>query len=270
MGSLGNSWENYVLDHVLKNSALTVPDDLFIALLTGDPGEDASGMSNELSGGAYVRQTCATWDAAVARATENTNEILFVQATANLGTVTHYAILSTLTNTGVNYMIAYGEFTTSKRIQSGDQGRILVGEMDISFATITTSGFSTDLANKLLDHIFGVSSYSQPTNIYVGLSLASPGNDMQGLDEPSVGNYSRILNNDWDGGVSGIADNTNAITFNEATANLGTVTHLTIWDHASIATQNNFLFWGPTGTEKQITSGETARISAGDADVILT
>lgn len=270
MGSLGNSWENYVLDHLLKNSSLSAPDALYIALSTADPAEDASGLT-EPSGGDYARKTMATWDGAAARATQNTNEILFNEATANWGEITHFAIMSTLSDTGVDYMVAYGAFTTSKSINNGDQARIAAGELDVSFNTISTGGISTSWANKVLDHIFMVSALGQPSNLYVGLSTASPGDDMSGNQEPPTANaYDRISMATWDAAAAGASENTNAVTFSEASAGWGTVTHVTIWDHASTESTTNFIMWAELDTARQITAGDTPRFSAGEIDITLT
>lgn len=271
MGSLGNNWENYVLDHVLSTAPLAQPTAIYAALCTGDPTDDASGLAaNEVSGGSYARVSMATWDAATARATENTNEILFPEATADWGEITHFAIMSTISDQGAAYMIAHGQFTTSKTINNGDQARIAVGELDISFNTISTGGFSNNLANEILDHIFMVGSYSSPASLWVGLSLASPGDDMQGNDEPNTTDaYDRIECSVWDAASGGASENTGAVTFSEATATWGTITHVTIWDHKSTATQSNYLLWAELDTARQITSGDTPRFSAGEIDITL-
>lgn len=272
MGSLGNTWENKILDHILKTAVCVQPVNIYIALSTADPTEDASGLA-EPSNGNYARRSCATWDAAASRALDNTQETLFNQATANWGTITHFAIFSTPTEVGVAYMIGYGEFTTPKNIQNGDQARIAAGECDISVtSTPSTGGFSTVLADNVLDHIFMVSYYSVPTSLYIAVSTANPTDDYSGEAEPTLGGpgaYARVNHDSWDVASGGASENTGAVTFTEATASWGTITHAMLMDN-STGTGANFLMYAPLDTERAIGDGDTPRFSDGELDITLT
>ncbi len=121
--------------------------------------------------------------------------------------------------------------------------------------------------NEILDHLFGKGSYTPPT-IYVGLSTADPTDDASGLAEPSGGSYARVATTgaDWNVASGGAIDNTNDITFPEATGNWGTITHFVLFDAASAG---NMLAHGSVSASKTIGSGDTAKFAAGDLDITL-
>lgn len=131
MGTLSNFAQNEILDHVFKTGAYTAATNLFVALLTSTPDEDDAGSSlpGELSGGAYARVTCNTWDAAAAGATENTQPVTYAQATADLGTVTHFCIMDGITT---GNQIGWGALTASRVISSGDTASFATGDLDVT------------------------------------------------------------------------------------------------------------------------------------------
>lgn len=85
--------ENKVLQHFLKGTVYTQPTGLWIALYTASPGE--SGAGTEVSGGGYARQPVTF--TVTGNVATNTGEVNFGQATANWGTVTHWAIVDAVT-----------------------------------------------------------------------------------------------------------------------------------------------------------------------------
>jgi len=127
--------------------------------------------------------------------------------------------------------------------------------------------FSDYWENKILDHIFGKANYTPPT-IYVGLSTADPLDDGSGLAEPTGNGYARVQTSiaDWNVASTGTIDNTNAITFPEATDSWGTITHFALFD---AATAGNMLAYGALSQSKAIVSGDTAKFDVGDLDVSL-
>lgn len=120
------------------------------------------------------------------------------------------------------------------------------------------------LENELLDHVFGVGAFSVPSNIYVGLSTADPGDDAAGLAEPSGNNYARVQVNAWDEAAARATANTGVITFPQASGAWGTITHFAIFDAASAG---NMLAHGALATSKAVVSGNTPSIGAGEIDV---
>jgi hypothetical protein len=121
--------------------------------------------------------------------------------------------------------------------------------------------------NEILDHLFGKGSYTPPS-IYVGLSTADPADDAAGLAEPSGNAYARVATSgaDWNTASGGTIDNANEISFPEAGGSWGTLTHFALFDAAS---GGNMLAHGSLSISKIISSGDTAKFSAGDLDVSL-
>ena len=126
--------------------------------------------------------------------------------------------------------------------------------------------FSNYLENEILDHIFKVGAFTQPTNIYVALSTADPTDDGSGLAEPSGNSYARTQMNSWDAASGGATANTSAITFPTASGSWGTITHFALFD---ASTDGNMLAHGALGTSKAIGDGDTAEFAAGAIDVTL-
>lgn len=131
MGSFADYLEDAILDHCFKNTALSQPTNLYVALCKSTIAEDDTGstLPTEVSGGSYARKVCNTWDASSGGATENSQPCTFAQATADWGVVTDFAILDHST-TGKLY--AFGKLNTTKNIQSGDTARFATGDIDIS------------------------------------------------------------------------------------------------------------------------------------------
>lgn len=136
MGSFTDYLENALLDHVFgtgegKTLAYTQPTK-YIALCTVAVTDTADGSSiTEPSAGAYERKRMHTWDAASAGATENTNDVLYNQATASWGTILDFAICDAKTAGNV---LAYGSLTISKSVASGDTPKFATGDLDVTLA----------------------------------------------------------------------------------------------------------------------------------------
>ena len=132
MGSFSDALENKLLDHAFKTAALSAPTHLYIALSKSTLSDTVTGtIAGELSGGAYARKICDTWDAASGGAIENTQVVTFAQATADWGTVTNFAIVDAIT-AGTGTVYAYGALTAAKNVASGDTLKFATGDLDVS------------------------------------------------------------------------------------------------------------------------------------------
>jgi hypothetical protein len=122
--------ENALLDHVLGNTPLSQPTNIYIALCKSTIDKDDTGttLPNEVSGGAYARQKCNTWDAASAGVVKNSQVELFPKATAPWGTLTDFALVDALTDGNV---LAYGKLDVTKKIGTGDRLRIGIGDLEV-------------------------------------------------------------------------------------------------------------------------------------------
>lgn len=91
--------------------------------------------------------------------------------------------------------------------------------------------------NRNLDVRYGGSAtYVKPATVYIGLFTAAPGVGGGGT-EVSGGSYARVaVTNDatnWPNAVAGAKANAVALTFAQATAGWGTITHVGIFDALS-------------------------------------
>lgn len=127
MGSKTNYLENKILEHVLKNTAYTSPTTVYLAAFTSDPTETGA-AGTEVSGGSYARQSAA-FGAASGGTISNSGTITFPTATANWGTITHWAIFDASTAGNCLY---YGTLTTSQVINTGGVLQVPPGNLIVN------------------------------------------------------------------------------------------------------------------------------------------
>lgn len=128
------------------------------------------------------------------------------------------------------------------------------------------SASSDYLENKLLDHVLRNTAYTQPAALYVGLFTASTGlEENTPSAEVSGGSYARKAAT-FAVASGGSAATSATITFDAATANWGTVTHVAVMDAAS---GGNVLFHGAVTSSKTIETGDTFQISSGNLTITL-
>lgn len=131
--------------------------------------------------------------------------------------------------------------------------------------------FSDWLEIQILDHVFKNTSMSQPTKLFICLALSTIEEDDTGATIPSEvsgGSYARKECSTWDAAAAGATENTNVVTFAEATAVWGTITDFGIVDSGTAA-QGNLFGFGKVTTSKKIATGDTAKFATGDIDVTL-
>ncbi len=133
MGSFSDYLENALLNHAFKGTALTQPTHLYVMLCKSTILDASTGTTapGQVSGGAYARVQCDSWDAASGGATANTNVVTFPQATSNWGTITDFAIVDNATGGNI---YAYGKLTTPKNVQTGDTLKFATGDIDIQLS----------------------------------------------------------------------------------------------------------------------------------------
>lgn len=271
MGCLTNYWESKLMDHTLKNDELYQPTylpNLYLALFTATPvvgvDENTVSFANEVSAGGYARATlnigASYWDLpATNRSVDNLNQISFATATESWGTVSHYGIMTHLTAQAEDNLIAYGTFSSSTAVASGNTVTISARALSI---TVDAGVYSNFLAHAWLGHIFGGVAYaaSQPANLYVGLSTVNPGSDGTGIDEPDEADgYGRINHNTWREATDGVVDNEGAIVFAQATpGGWGTLNYAFITTSGTIGS-GNMLFYGALTAPLVVAALSTAR-----------
>jgi hypothetical protein len=129
MSKMSNYLENKIFDHVLRATTYTSPSTVYVALFTSDPTDAASGTEVSTSGTAYARQAI-TMGAPSNGAGTNSAEVAFPEATANWGTVSHFAIFDAAS--GGN-MLIHGALGTAKAVNTGQVARFASGQLSVSF-----------------------------------------------------------------------------------------------------------------------------------------
>jgi len=125
---------------------------------------------------------------------------------------------------------------------------------------------SNALEIKLLDHVLKNTPFSVLENIYIALSTADPKDDESGIAEPVGGSYTRVVCNAWDVSVSRATENTNKVTFPQATTDEGIITH---WAAYDAITSGNFLAHGSFEVSKECPIGANLYVDVGDIDIVF-
>jgi hypothetical protein len=132
------------------------------------------------------------------------------------------------------------------------------------------SAASDFLENEILDHVLGKGTrdYTSPANLFVALFTASTGLETNSPSAEVSGSGTAYVRKAVTFGAasSGSASNSATITFDVATANWGTVTHVAVMD---ASTAGNVLFWGAVTSSKTIETGDTFQIALGNLTVSL-
>lgn len=115
MDAKSNYLEDAILNHVLRNTTLTSPTTVYMALFTVAPTDTGGGT--EVTGGSYARQAI-TFSAPASGVVANSGAVTFPTATANWGTVVAMGIFDLVSGGNLLY---YGNLTASKLVDNGDQ-----------------------------------------------------------------------------------------------------------------------------------------------------
>ena len=130
--------EQRIMDLVLNSGdefSFTSPTNVYIGLFEWAPSD--SGGGTEISGGGYVRMDTGSFSTMTGvddGLMTNLSEVLFPEATSDWGYIRSIGIFDAAT--GGNLLL-YGDLTTNKVIDSGDNFKIRAGSLDI---TIDASG----------------------------------------------------------------------------------------------------------------------------------
>ena len=124
--------------------------------------------------------------------------------------------------------------------------------------------FTDFMENKIIDHMLRAQAYTPPATVYVALFTSAP-RDAGGGTEVSGGAYARQAVT-LDAAAGGASSNSADITFPQATADWGTVTHLALMD---ALTGGNMLMHSPLDASKTVNNGDTFKFEAGDLDVTV-
>ena len=135
------------------------------------------------------------------------------------------------------------------------------------------AGLTNYLEDKIWNHVFGSTTYTKPTNWYVGLLTATPSDSASGT-EVSGGSYARqVCAFTITGTGTAEAKNTSAITFPTATADWGVIGWVGIYDALTsgnlVAYQNLQKSDFSTSTTKTVNDGDIFKFNASTIKIQL-
>lgn len=125
------------------------------------------------------------------------------------------------------------------------------------------AGFSTYLAQKLVDHVFRGAAYIPPVGTYLALFVADPTDNNVTANEVVAAWYARQQVTAWSApvGSGSTTRNSNQITFPAVTNNAVTITHWAIYD---AATTGNLLASGAFASSTVLNVNDVFVLNAGD------
>lgn len=126
MAAKSHYLDNAVLNHVLRNTALSSPATVYVGLFTVAPTPSTSGT--EVSGGSYAR-VAATFGAPALGVLSNSAPVAFPTATLNWGTVVAVGVFDALSGGNLLY---FGALTTSKAVDNGDTASFAAAALSIT------------------------------------------------------------------------------------------------------------------------------------------
>lgn len=266
MSAASNWLKGQVLNHQFRSATWSKVANLYVALFTSDPGDDASGTEVSTSGTGYARQVIvvndATWtppeDAAGRMRVLNAVEIEWADPIGSWGTPSHWAIFDAGT---AGNMWAHGSI-------SGDLRAINVADDPVSFATgalIVSVGMSPSdyLETLILNHMLRSATWTKPANVYGALHLLAPGD--VGTGEFTGTGYGRVsiavADASWTapapvGDVYQISNN-NTITFPTPLGNWGAYQWFAFW---SAITGGNMLHEMQFPISRTVNAGDHAPV----------
>lgn len=128
------------------------------------------------------------------------------------------------------------------------------------------TAMSNALEDDLLDHVLKNTTYTQPTNLYLGLWTADDGLESGVVtSEVSGGAYARTTAT-FAAAASGTSTNSAAVSFPQATGAWGTVSHTAL---CSALTGAAVLFHGTLSADKIVSSGDTFKFNAADFSISM-
>lgn len=120
--------EGALIDHVLRNTSMTSPTTVYVALHTASPTE--TGGVGELSGNGYAREA-VTFGADTDGVSTNSGAVTFTASGGNWGSVTHFTVWDSLT-TGNSLL--WSALDTSRTVNDGDSLEFATSAITVTFA----------------------------------------------------------------------------------------------------------------------------------------
>lgn len=135
MSQMSDYLENFLINVTLRGSKVEEPITPYVGLYLSNPDDANTGM--EVNGGGYKRVP-ATFKLPTNGSTSNSSVLEFPVATSSWGMVTHVGILSGDNvptgegGKGPGHLLYYGQVSTPKVVDAGDQIRIPTGNLTVT------------------------------------------------------------------------------------------------------------------------------------------
>lgn len=125
------------------------------------------------------------------------------------------------------------------------------------------AGFSTHLAQALINHVFRGQAYTPTGSTYLALFVADPTDNNITANELTAGWYVRKAITSWTApiGAGVMTSNSNQVTFEAVTGGAATVTHWGLYD---AATTGNLLASGAWATPKVLNVDDIFAVNPND------
>jgi len=257
--SLSNSAENSILNHILRNVDWNIPA-VYVSLHISDPGETGTG---EVNATWYTtgkrKQPVSGWNAADTVIPSNgaTNNGLIEFATvsgANV-VVTHFGLWTA--DAGGTFLYG-GAFDSSKQFSSGSTPKIFDQELNI----IANDPFSNYLKPRIIDHLLGTTTWTNPTSVQLALYTSNPTAADNGNEVLGGRGYTRQTLT-FTAPSGGATQNSGAVDFGPATNSWGDVSHWGIRDNSGA----NLLIFGAWNSPDSPVNGDDYILQSGDLDI---
>lgn len=124
-------YEQAMLNQLFSKMPFSIPDTLYLALCTEDPGPDGD-TTSEISDPGYARQPIDQWTAAQKHSSgsgsfvQNVLNVDYSQATIDWGRVSHGVLLDAQTGGNAYYK---GAFDVAKEVLANDHYQVPAGEI---------------------------------------------------------------------------------------------------------------------------------------------
>ena len=126
--------------------------------------------------------------------------------------------------------------------------------------------FTKYLKNKILNHILGISAFTMPSSIYIGLFNVSPDNTYSGIEVAASG-YSRVSAS-FSTSTNNRAVISSDVTITAGSTRFGTIEAIGIFD---ASTGGNLLCYFPlVGTGTKVEAYEELTITTNEMVIFLT
>lgn len=120
------------------------------------------------------------------------------------------------------------------------------------------------LENALLDHVLGTVEFTMPTQLYLALFTAAPGEAGGGTEVAGSGYGREAI--DFAAAAAGVAANSALITFTASGGDWGTVSSWALFD---AETSGNMLFYGSLSISRTVLDGDSLTVAIGAITVTM-